>query len=236
MNVIDIAIVLLILMFGIVGWKRGVFKQVVMTVGILLLFFLSFKLKDPLANLFCRILPFFNFGGNVEGVKVLNILLYHLLAFLIVFGILGAVLSLLIKVTGIFETILKFTIVLGIPSKILGFLVGLVEGYIVLFIALFFLRQPAFMGNLFTESRLTDRILNSTPVLTEFVGNINRTVNDIYDLSKQFSGKTETNQLNLEILDRMLKYKVVNKEEVQKLVEKGKLSGITGIDTVIKNY
>lgn len=236
MNVIDIAIVLLILMFGVVGWKRGVFKQVVMTVGILLLFFLSFKLKDPLANLFCSVLPFFNFGGNVEGVKVLNILLYHLLAFLIVFGVLGAILSLLIKITGIFETILKFTIVLGIPSKILGFLVGLVEGYVVLFIALFFLRQPAFMGNLFTESRLTDRILNSTPVLTEFVGDINRTVNDIYDLSKQFSGKTEKNQLNLEILDRMLKYKVVSKEEVQKLVDKGKLSGITGIDSVIGKY
>ena len=50
MNVIDVAVVLLILCAGVVGLKRGVFKELVMTVGLLIVYILAFKLKDPIAN------------------------------------------------------------------------------------------------------------------------------------------------------------------------------------------
>ena len=45
MNVIDVAVVLLILCAGVVGLKRGVFKELVMTVGLLIVYILAFKLK-----------------------------------------------------------------------------------------------------------------------------------------------------------------------------------------------
>ncbi len=236
MNIIDIAIVLLILMFGIIGAKRGILKQLVMTLGTLLIFFLSFRLREPLASFFCNVLPFFQFGGSIEGVEVLNILLYQLLAFLLVFGILSFLLGILIHVTGIIEKVLKFTIILGIPSKILGFIVGLIEGYIVLFIALFFLRQPSFMTDLFVDSRLSDRILNSTPVLSTTVGNINDTVNDVYDLIKTFDDENDKTTLNQEVLDTMLKYKITSKEQVEKLIEKGKLKQKEGLSVILDRY
>ena len=77
MNVIDVAVVLLILCAGVVGLKRGVFKELVMTVGLLIVYILAFKLKDPIANWLSLNLPFFNFGGDFYGATALNILLYQ---------------------------------------------------------------------------------------------------------------------------------------------------------------
>ena len=77
MNVIDVAVVLLILCAGVVGLKRGVFKELVMTVGLLIVYILAFKLKDPIANWLSINLPFFNFGGDFYGATALNILLYQ---------------------------------------------------------------------------------------------------------------------------------------------------------------
>ncbi len=50
LNILDVVIVLLILCAGVVGFKRGFFKEIVMTVGLLLVYIISFKLKDPIAN------------------------------------------------------------------------------------------------------------------------------------------------------------------------------------------
>ena len=137
MSIIDILVVILILICGVVGFKRGVFKQAVVTIGTVLVFVLSYHFKDYLANFFSYNLPFFNFTGEFAGLSSINIIMYQMIAFLIMFAFFGTILAVLIKITGIFEKILKFTIVLGIPSKILGLLLGLVEGYIVAFVFLF---------------------------------------------------------------------------------------------------
>ena len=83
MNVIDVAVILMILCAGVVGFKRGFFKQIVMTVGLLLVYVLAFKLKDPLASWMSLNLPFFNFNG----LTMLNVILYQTIAFIIVFSL-----------------------------------------------------------------------------------------------------------------------------------------------------
>ena len=45
MNIIDAIIILVILFVGVVGLKRGFFNQLVMTVGLLIVYVISFKLK-----------------------------------------------------------------------------------------------------------------------------------------------------------------------------------------------
>ena len=59
MNIVDVVIVLLILLCGVVGFKRGVFKQLVSTVGFVLVFILAFYLKNPVAEFLSLNLPFF---------------------------------------------------------------------------------------------------------------------------------------------------------------------------------
>ena len=132
------------------------------------------------------------------------------------------------------EKILKYTIILGIPSKILGLLVGLIEGFIFTFIVLFFLKQPAFNIKEFESSKLTPKILESTPVLSGFASDLVETFNDVYSLGKEYSD-SDPNTLNRETIDVMLKHDIISVDYVVKLIDADKVN-ITGIDSVLNKY
>ena len=223
MSIIDILVVILILICGVVGFKRGVFKQAVVTIGTVLVFVLSYHFKDYLANFFSYNLPFFNFTGEFAGLSSINIIMYQMIAFLIMFALFGTILAVLIKITGIFEKILKFTIVLGIPSKILGLLLGLVEGYIVAFVFLFVITQPALKINLIEDSKFTNVILNSSPILSNIVEDTENTIIEVYDLGKDYLVDKDADKFNRNSIDIMLKNKIITKEYVEKLIDKNKI-------------
>lgn len=234
MGIVDILIILLILSFGVTGLKNGFFKQTVLTIGTILVFVLSYKFKDYIANFLSYHLPFFNFTGPFEGLTTINIILYQMISFIFVFLLLTSVLVVLLKVTGVFEKILKFTIVLGIPSKILGFIVGLIEGYVVVFIALFFLSQPAVNINIINESKLKPVILNSSPVLSKVVKNTNDTVKELYVLVKDYTKTQDKDSFNKNSIDIMLKNKVITVSYVEELIERNKLD--ISISSVLDKY
>lgn len=219
MNIIDVVLVLIILCAGIVGFKRGVFKELVMTVGFFLVFIISFKLKDPIAEWLSFNLPFFTF----KGMTVLNIILYQVIAFLIIFSIIMVIFRVVLSVTGIFEKILKFTIILGIPSKIAGFIVGLIEGYIVMFVVIFILSQPFLDVGIMDNSKYADRVLNSSPVLTSVVSKTNDAIKEIYVLEKDYSETKNKSVFNNETIRIILKYGIVNEDYIIKLKDIGKL-------------
>lgn len=236
MNIVDAIIMLLILACGVAGFKRGVLKQTVSTVGFIIVVILAFYLKNPIAEFLSLHLPFFSFGGNLANTVSLNIILYQLISFILVILVLETVLGILIRITGIIEKILKFTVILGIPSKILGFVVGVVEGFIITFILLFFLRQPGFNLKIFDGSKLTNPILNSTPVLSQVAGDFVDTFNDLYELGNDYyEQKLDANTLDLKSIDVMLEHKIITYNYVIKLVDAKKIK-ITGIDNVINKY
>lgn len=236
MSIVDAIIILIILTCGVAGFKRGVLKQLVSTVGFVIVVVLAFYLKNPIAEFLSLNLPFFTFGGTFANVASINIILYQLISFILVIIILEAILSVLIKVTGVIEKILKFTIILGIPSKILGFIVGVVEGFIITFLILFFLRQPGFNLKIFDDSKLTDTILKSTPVLSQVAGDFVNTFNDLYELGNDYyEQEMDENTLNLKSIDVMLEHKIITPDYVVKLVDADKIK-VTGIDSVINKY
>ena len=65
MNIIDVVIVLLIILSFINGYKRGVLKEVVMLCGTIVIYIVSFLLKDKLGFILCKILPFFNLENQL---------------------------------------------------------------------------------------------------------------------------------------------------------------------------
>jgi uncharacterized membrane protein required for colicin V production len=236
MNIVDVIIILLILACGANGFKRGVLKQLVTTVGFVIVVVLAFYLKNPLAEFLSLHLPFFTFGGNFANITSLNIILYQLISFILVVILLEAVLSVLIKVTGVIEKILKFTVVLGIPSKILGFIVGIIEGFIITFLILFFLRQPSFNFDIFDSSKLTNPILKSTPVLSQVAGDFVDTFNDLYELGNDYYlQEMDENEINLKSIDVMLEHKIITPDYLDKLIDNNKIE-IVGIDSVINKY
>lgn len=224
MNVIDIIIILCLISAGISGSVNGFFKQSVVLIGTIIAFILSWVFKNPIADFLSYNLPFFSFLGPFEGLTSLNIILYQLIAFMVLLCLFFSVLIILIRITGIFEKVLKMTIFLGIPSKILGFVVGIIEGYIIIFAVLFFLNQPTFNIKVFNDSALVNPIVNSSPGLSNIVGNMNDSIKDVYYITKDYEVNKNVSKTNKQITNSLLKHKVINEEYLNKLREKNKIN------------
>lgn len=237
MNLFNVIIILMILMTGLVGWKRGVLKEVVFLIGTVLIFIIAFNLKNVVGDILCKYLPFFTFSGNLEGVVTLNILIYQVIAFAFIASVLYGIFSYIMAVTGIMQKIVNATIILALPSKLLGLIIGLIEGYIIMFVILVALAIPLKQIPGYEESSLSNKIIHNTPILSSSVGNIGNAISDIYELVDNINNNTQTtNEINLECLDIMLKYKVVSVKEIKKLDALDKLDTVKNIETVLEKY
>lgn len=235
MNVIDIAILILLAFGALVGFKRGFTKELVSFVGFILVVILSFALKDTVSVWLYQVMPFFNFGGIFKGVTALNIIVYEVIAFLVVFAILMIIFKLVLFATGIIEKIFDLTIVLGIFSKFLGAIVGVVEYFVIIFIVLYVASLPFFNFDILNESKLRGPILNNTPILSGMVDKSIQALNEFAELKDKYETSGSANEFNREALDLFLEYKIISVENVELLVEKDKLS-IDRIDELLDKY
>lgn len=219
---LDIIIVMFILFGAIVGFKRGIIKQSVITIGMILVIILAFILKNPVSSIMYKYLPFFSFGGLLKDVAVLNILLYEVIAFFLVFSILSMILIFLIKISSVIEKLLKATFILAIPSKILGAILGLIEYYLITFIFLFILMQPTFELNeidIFNDSKLKNVILEKTPIVSKLAKNTVDTFTETGNIIKNHNSEN----FDCEILDIMIKNKIIDEESLDYLYSQNKL-------------
>lgn len=235
MNIIDVIIILLLLYGAVIGFKNGFTRQVVSFLGILIITILSFYLKNYISVFLYEHLPFFKFGGIFKGVTVLNIALYEVVAFLIVFNVLLIIFRLLLTFTKIFEKVLTLTIVFGIPSKILGAIVGVIEYFVIIFIGLYVCSLPFFTGDLLQGSKYAGKILNSTPILSSSVSKTMNVFKDFQALKEKYEVAKNASEFNLETLDLFLKYKVITVDSTERLISQGKLE-ITNVDQVLNKY
>lgn len=237
MNILDIVIALVLIMSAIIGFKRGAIKEVVSLVGIIIVFILAFSLKGVLGNVLCKWLPFFNFAGNLEGVTVLNILLYQLIAFLIIYSLLFSVYMIVVKISGVVQKLVHMTIILWLPSKVIGAVVAFITGYVMVFVVLLALLIPLKDTDIFKNSKFANYIVYDTPILASSSENISTSINEIYELGEDLSkGDISKNEANVKTMDILLKYKVVSAETARELVVLDKLDGISGLDKVIEKY
>ncbi|MDY5875650.1 MAG: CvpA family protein [Bacilli bacterium] len=237
LNIFDVGIILLLIMFLIVGFKNGVIREAFALIGIIAVFILSFVFKGLLGNLMCIILPFFKLSGVIEGFSVINILIYQIIAFMLVFAILLTIYEIFLKISKFIQKLVNLTIILILPSKLLGAVVSLIKGVIVLFAVFIVLMIPLKNSELFTGSTMVNQILYKTPILSQSSNNYINTVEEIYNLAEKVSNKEiSTNAANLELLDMMLKHKIVNKSTVESLVKLHKLDDVNNIETVLQKY
>ena len=221
MNILD-AVIITILIVGVLGgMSRGLIKQAVLLIGLVVCLIFAFSLRTPIATFMYEYLPFFKFGGLFSGVSIINILLYELIAFLIIFSLLYLVLRILLKITGIIEKILDMTIILGFFSKIGGGIVGFIEAYILVFVFLFVCNQPFIRVTGLDSSKVGNFILDKTPVMSSAIEDTRKAINEVYTLTTKY--KNDKNKLNEETIKLFIKYDIITEENVQKLREKGKL-------------
>ncbi len=231
MNVFDISIILFIAIFGIVGLKKGFIKEVISIVGIIAVFIVAFIFKEEIGNVLCKYLPFFALPGKLKGLVSLNILIYQLIGFAIIFSILMIIYGIVIKISSIIQKLINATIILKPISKIGGLIIGLIEGYILAFVILLILAIPMKNIQEFADSKLANDIIYNTPLITNYTKNITKTISDIYiivdDVSNNNVSKDKT---NLKIIDVMIKNKIVSEKTIKQLIVLDKLKSINGIN------
>lgn len=235
MNFIDVIVIILIALCALCGMKRGFTKELFSFLGFFLVVVLSFILKNPLSTLMYENLPFFNLGGLFKGITALNIVLYEVIAFFVVMAILLLILKVILFASKIFEKLLSLTIILGIPSKILGFIIGIIEGFTWSFILLYIVSLPLFNFREINDSKLKENILDKTPILNSFTKNFRNTMDDFVELRDEYEVKGNKEKFNYDTMNLLLKYKIISVKSANKLNEKGKLK-IDNIDILLNQY
>lgn len=222
MNVVSVIIIGIIMLGATLGASRGFTKQLLSFFGWIVIITVSFLLKDIVSKFLLSVCPFFKFSGLTS----LNILLYEGISFLILVALLSTVLGIFMRISTLFEKLLKMTIILGIPSKILGALVGAFEYFCISFVVLYILSSPLFSIKAIEKSSLAHTILNSTPILSNFS---NKTVNvftEIKELINDYEHKENKTKINNEIIDIMIENKIVSSSKVNELIDSGKLQKV----------
>ena len=154
--ILSIIIIIFILMGVIIGAKRGFIYQLIKMLSTILVVLLALLFKNFVANIFINHFNFIDMNPSI------SIIFYRGISFIILCFIFKLVFRLLLKFSKRLENILDKTIILGIPSKILGGILGFIEYYIYTVIILSILSIPVFNINVLS-SGVARGILKGTP-------------------------------------------------------------------------
>ena len=233
MNIFDIVIILLILLSGVTGLKQGLLKSGINLIGTILIYIIAFKMKDSIGLFLCKVCPFFKFNGYIT----LNILVYQLIAFVLIASILFSIFAIVLKLTGIVQRLVDLTVILDIPSKIGGFIVGLLEGYVVMFIIILILSVPLRNVEMFSKSKLVNKMLNDTPILSSTLDGVDDAIFNVFNITSVVGeGEDKITKVNLDIMKTYLDCKVITKDDAIKIIDTGKLNSINGIKEFVNKY
>lgn len=236
MNILDIIIIIFILFGAVLGFKRGFTKEVVEALGFVVVVIIAYFLKNPLSVIMYEYLPFFKIG-LLKNVEILNILVYEGLAFIICVILLSIVLKVLLTITSVFEKIINATIILSLPSKIAGAIVGILYHYVFVFIALYVVSLTIYDVDFIDDSKYKDKILDKTPILSSFADKSVNVINEFIVLKDNYSDKTiSESEFNYQAIELFLKYEIITPESLKKLIDEGKIDTFDNYGDLIRTY
>ena len=224
LNIVDGIIILLLVLGFVSGFKRGVVKQGVLTFGTILVVVLAFLFKNPLSMILYKHCPFFTVG-LLKNYSILNILLYELISFFILLSIFSLILAIIIKISGIIERFLRSTVILALPSRLVGGVLGIIEFYIFAFVILLIVTMPIFTisnNKSLVESKYKDRILNNTFMISHLSGGMVKSINEINDLLDD-EDKLGTNKFNCKALNIFVNNKIIGEDSINYLRDNKKI-------------
>ena len=177
--ILSILIIMFILSGIILGIKRGFTYQLIKMLSLFITVVGALFFKNIVAKLFINYFDFLDMNPHIK------IIFYRGIAFILLCFIIRIIIGLLLKLSKKFEKLLNATIILGIPSKILGGILGFIEFYIYAFIILLILSIPIFKVNV-KNSKVANIILNNTPapskkVDTELLDELQDTYNSCHN-------------------------------------------------------
>jgi len=226
--IVDIGVIAFIIIGALVGLKKGLVKEVISIIGVVLAVLIAWKLKNMVSGFLYQTLPFINLTGEST---LLNIIIVELISLMLVLIVLLIILKFITTVTGLLDKIVGIASGLGGISKLLGMAVGFIESYVLIFFVLFFLSSFA---NLNVDNSIVSKyILKETPVIADMVKNENESFKEIMALKDKYKEKDDN--YNKEVFETLIKYEVISKDTAKKLVENNKIK-IDNANDIINKY
>ncbi len=223
MTVVDIIAIIIIILGALFGFKKGAIKGLIQLVGLVAIVIVAYQFKDTIGNLLIKHLPFFNFGGKVNDLYALNLLVYQGIAFLVVFILLYCLLNILIDISGIVEFLLKITIIFEIPSKVIGAVLGAVEAIFFVFILGVAMLQFSQTSKYVMESKMVKPIVEKTPIVNMVFRTGIGAAENIYEEIDNYQETKDSKETNIAIIRILVKYDIVKATLVQECIDNGKL-------------
>jgi uncharacterized membrane protein required for colicin V production len=168
-------IILIVLFAGIItGLRRGFIVQIMHFVGFFIALIVAYINYKKLADVFVYWVPYPGFSENAPSILGLDNIdvdqtFYRALAFVVIFFIVKIVFQILASMFNF----IAYLPVLNTMNRFLGMILGFVEFYILLFIALYILALVplAQIQSLMSGSIFAGLIVEHTPILTNMLQN-----------------------------------------------------------------
>lgn len=226
-GIMNIIMVVWLILGFVIGIFTGFLERTIRVIEMFIIVLLSLFIKNPISALLYKYLPFIDFK-----IKVVNILMYEIIAFVIVAIIIIIIIKLLNKAINLVESVFAFILNIGFPKRILGGVITFCEGafYLYIFIFIVFFISTAY--NMPIEGSLANKYFDRAPVLSQTLGPIFKSSVDIASISNAIKDK---DLVECKSLDTLLAYKIISKENAKYLVDKNKLD-FKGVENVIDKY
>lgn len=225
MEYIDLGLLIILVISTLAGYKAGVIKSSVRILALLISAFIAYMFKGYAAEFLIDLMPFVDFGGIFEGITSMNILFYHGVSFLVIFIILYSILNIFIIFAGFLDKILKMTIILYLPDKILGAIIGFVQGTMISFIIIFVLAQVPYTQEYVINSTYGYQILNRTPIIRTVLADCTVISGEIADIIVNVDTTDEdyVADTQVSIMNIFIKYGLISSETAQELIDDEKV-------------
>ena len=183
-------------------------------------------ISDKLIGILYKFLPFLNFVGKSEGIKVINVIFWKLALYLILMLFFVIVIKKILLKTSLEDKIIDSEISSGTISKILGVVISFAAGIIITFNVCLILLTPNLNLKSVSKSKLTKIVMEKTPILSKMNANLYENEKWIINrLNEKDNTKDGFKTVNEEIISHVKETKLVKDNIIKELEDKDKLVG-----------
>ena len=220
--VISIIVILVLVSDIIAGYKKGFLENTIKFLRVVISMLIAYLFKGSLSSYLYLNYPFFNLDGIFKGVSSVNILIYEVLAFFVLYIIVSLILKIICDILKLEERLLRLISIIGVPNKIMGAIFGGLKSLIFLYfiLSLFFVVSTFF--EIDTGESLGDYIVD-IPILKNTFGSVLDSFDQISELALEYEHIQDKSQLNTDAIDILLKYDIISEDNLELLIESGKV-------------
>jgi len=220
--IVDFLIIVFLLAGIVGGYKKGFLESTIRFIGGIVTFLGSYLLKGPLSIYLYTNLPFFKLDGFFEGLSVLNVIIYELIAFVAIFAIVFLILKIIIDLFNIEERLFSLIVQLGIPNNLIGAIFGGLKSIIIIYFALSIFFVVSNFMKIDTGNSLGDYVVNM-PILKNSFGGTLDSFDQISELAVEYENTQDKGVLNHDAIGILLENGIISEEQLNALIDAGKV-------------